>query len=432
MTSSFRLNTDKFLREDYRRPLEKQLAYILRFNPFYINKFRETLSRNHLINFCNLPFTDKKELLENQIIFPPFGNYLSINSSQISRIHKTSGTTNTPLLLALTRNDILNTIKTGSACFRLSGVSEKDIVIHCLNYNMWAGGYTDYQSLEEAGAGVIPFGVGQTKELITTILQVKPTAIHCTPSYLRKIETILIDEFGMNPSMLGLKLGLFGAEPGLQNPSFRRMIEEKWEMKAMNANYGLSDVLSMFGSECRLQSGIHFMGGNVLYPELIEITSNRNIEITTGATGELVLSNLCKEAQPLLRYRTGDIIKIVSADSCSCGEKSFRFEIIGRTDDMIVIRGINVFVGSIGLLISENLDNLTGNYQIHISRNDPIDEILILVEVRNYTYAEKAMVKQSLSEIFRTKLSIKPKVVLCNEGALPVSEGKTKHLFRIL
>jgi phenylacetate-CoA ligase len=348
--------------------LNNQIRYVLKHSNFYKNKFGSLAISETEQDFLDLPFTTKSEILEDQLSNPPFGNNLCVNVSKIQRIHKTSGTTARPLLLALTANDVKHAVQCGAKSFQLSGLTSEHIVIHCLNYNLWSGGYTDHQSLEVAGAGVIPFGVGHTKELIQTIINIKPTAIHCTPSYLKKIESVLIEEFGMLPSDLGLNLGLFGGESGMQNKDFRERIENVWQIKAMNANYGLSDVLSIFGSECFCQNGLHFTGSEVLYPELIDYKTLESVKIREGAIGELVLTNLHKESQPLIRYRTNDIIEIISMEKCKCNETGFRFNVIGRSDDMICIKGVNVFVSAIDKIIYNNSDILTGQYQININR----------------------------------------------------------------
>lgn len=415
--------------------LEHQLTFVLENSLFYQKKFREIISRTKLSHkeiFSELPFTTKTELLQDQQENAPFGNNLCVSRNDILRIHKTSGTTQKPLILALTQRDIEHTIRIGAKCFQLSGLKKSDIVIHCLNYNMWAGGYTDHQSLETAGAAVIPFGIGHTKELIETILTIRPTSIHCTPSYLRKIESVLLESFQLTPFDLGLKLGLFGAESGLQNPEFRSSIEKKWGFKAMNANYGMSDVLSMFGAECFCQNGLHFMATDILYTELIDPNLKTNLSIEKGSVGELVLTHIDKQAQPLIRYRTGDIIKIISTEKCQCGESGFKFEIVGRSDDMFVVKGINVFISAFDKIINEHLDVLSGQYQIHINKTEPIDKVLLLVEIKNVAFQKQELIINMLSSKFAERLLIKPDICIKTEGELPLTEGKTKKLFKTL
>ena len=416
------------------RKFTEQIKYIFKNSQFYQKKIRQSnFSIENIINtFITIPFTTKQELIEDQKDNPPFGTHCCVEKEKIKRIHKTSGTTNKPLIIALTENDIKTTVNIGKKCFISSGLTERDIVIHCLSYNMWMGGYTDHQSLEATGAAVIPFGVGNSRNLIETILTIIPTVIHCTPSYLAKLELILKEEFNLNPKDLGLRLGLFGAESGLQNPEFRKNIEKVWGLKAMNANYGMADVLSIFGAECKNQNGLHFMGEGVIYPELIDYRIGDLLPIEKDIEGELVLTNLVREAQPLIRYRTNDIIKILSTDKCSCGQTGFRFEVIGRSDDMINVKGVNIFVSAIERLICEYLDTFTGVFQILINKNDPINRIVLKIEVSQIQTLYNNKIKNQLFEEFKARLGIKPEIDFVSEGKLPRTEGKSKKIVRVL
>lgn len=414
-------------------PLKEQFKYILAKSPFYRKKFSYGESKIDSIEvFQSLPFTTKQEILIDQTSNPPFGLNLCIEKKNIQRIHKTSGTTNKPLLIALSKFDINNTVEVGKRCFQTSGLTSADIVIHCLNYCMWSGGYTDHQCLEATGAGVIPFGVGNTSNLIDTILTIHPTAIHCTPSYLSKIALVLHTDFGLSPHDLKLKLGLFGGEAGLQNSNFKEEIESVWKIKAMNANYGLADVLSIFGSECAFQQGLHFLAGDILFPELIDPISLETKEIEDQAIGELVLTHLHRESQPLVRYRTNDIIRILSTDQCKCGASGFRFEIIGRSDDMLTIKGINVFLSAIEGIIFEYAEYITEVFQVHINKSNPIDRIIIVVEIKQYKTSLINEIKNILLLTFQKKLSITPELNFVAIGTLPRTEGKSRKIFRIL
>jgi phenylacetate-CoA ligase len=419
------------MKEILKKKLVAQLEYTLSKSRFYQSKFREIPADAGLSEaFKDFPFTDKQELLTDQEHHPPFGANLCVSLKDCRRIHKTSGTTNKPLLIVMTDNDIATTVEIGKKCFQSSGLKESDVVVHCLSYNMWMGGYTDHQSLEATGATVIPFGVGNTHNLIETILLIKPTAIHCTPSYLSKIELVLKNEFCLKPIDLGLKLGLFGAESGLQNEIFRKNIEKKWGMKAMNANYGMADVLSMFGAECHRQEGLHFMACDILYPEIISPGSLETVPIEEGNLGELVLTNLDREAQPLIRYRTNDIIRILSTRECECGNKGFKFEVVGRSDDMFVFKGVNVYINAIERVISDHVDAFSGHFQVFINEQPPVDLFRIHIELNDG--ADAGSVGEKLFQTFRSTLSISPEIIFVPNGSLPRTAGKSKKLFKTL
>lgn len=413
------------------KKIEQQVRYVLEHSPFYRKKFGDASPDKLLNDFASIPFTYKKEILEDQEAFPPFGSNLCVDHKSIRRVHKTSGTTQKPVIVALTDNDIMNVLDVGGKCFKECGLAENNTVMHCLNYNMWAGGLTDNLSLEMTGATVVPFGVGNTKGLIQMIKILGADAIHCTPSYMSKIEQVLKEEFGLLPGDIGLKLGLFGAESGLQNPEFRRNLEEKWGISAYNANYGMSEVLSMIASECMLKRGLHYRAGEKLYMELINPDSGECIPIEKGARGEMVFTNLIKEAQPLIRYRSGDIVEITDT-GCECGCEGFIFEIIGRSDDLIVIRGLNVFVSAIEKAVSRWSEYLTGIYEILVSKNEPIENIIIKAEKNSASDISDDELISKMTADFKNILNISTDIVLVPDGSMERFEGKTKRLKRVL
>lgn len=414
--------------------LPDQLQYVIDKSPFYKNKYKPFLHGNYAYDsefMQRLPVTDKKELLDDQTNYPAFGSNLCIEEKEALRIHKTSGTTDKPLIVAYAKDDIEHTHEAGARCFWASGLRPGHCVVHCLNYCMWAGGVTDHLSLESTGATVIPYGVANSKSLIDMMLLIRPNAIHCTPSYLSKLEIILRNDFGMEPKQLNLRLGLFGAEGGVDDPNFRSAIELKWELKAMNANYGMSDVLSMFGAECSAQDGLHFMGQGILFVEIIDSKTLEFLPIETGVMGELVLTHLRKKSQPLVRYRTYDVVEIISTDRCECGRRGFRFKVIGRNDDMIVVKGVNVFPGAIASVLNRHLDHLTGEYQILLDRGNPARRIKIEAELKAGV-SEVQSLHSHISEELKNKLSVKPELQFLNYGIIPRTEGKSKRVKRIL
>ncbi|MEW6221008.1 MAG: phenylacetate--CoA ligase family protein [Thermodesulfobacteriota bacterium] len=413
--------------------LASQLAFVLEASPFYQAKLgstpgtipRKADELQRLL--AGLPFTTKAEVLADQEGSPPFGRNRCAEPAAILRVHKTSGTTGRPVLLAYTAEDIRLTVQAGARCFRAAGRGPGNMVAHCLNYCMWAGGYTDHQSLEATGAAVIPFGVGNSRNLLETILLLRADAIHCTPSYMIKLEEIVRDELGMEPAALGLKLGLFGAEAGLEDPNFRQQLEATWGMRAMNANYGMSDVLSMFGAECAERRGLHFFGQGIVHVEIIDPESGCGRAIEAGAAGELVLTNLRKRAQPMIRYRTGDVIEVLGTETCGCGRGGFRFRVRGRADDMIVVKGLNVFPSAVAGVVNEHLGELTGAYEIVISRHNPVQRFLVRAEARAEAAAD---CHARLLAALTRRLTIRPELELLPAGSLPRTEGKSKRIRR--
>jgi phenylacetate-CoA ligase len=418
----------------FERPrLERQLEYVVACSPFYRRKFRafghdgRTLVRR----FSELPFSGKAEFLSDQSEHPPFGSNLCVNSNDIRRVHKTSGTGSLPLLIAMTTEDIATTVICGARSFTASGLGPGHTVAHCLNYCLWMGGFTDHQSLEATGAAVVPWGVGNTHTLLQRIQDVQIDAIHCTPSYMAILDDVLVREFGMQPRDLGLKLGLFGCEPGIDCPGFRDAIESRWGMRAMNANYGLAEVLSIIGGECRAKTGFHFVGQGSVMVELIHPESLERLPIEAGVEGEFVLTNTNRRAQPVVRYRTGDVVRIVGHERCRCGRSSFRFQVKGRTDDMLVVRGVNVHPGAVRTVLARYLDKLTLQFQIVVETPPPLQTILVRAErLGRVSKAACANLTKRLREDLRTQLGTGLRVELVPLGTLSLSEGKARLIVR--
>ncbi len=358
--------------------LKKAIEYKKRIT-LYQNKYKNIF----LQNFQEIPLLRKSELIEDQKKNQPFGSFLNIGIDQVVRIHRTSGTTDKPLILALTQNDEECVVKTGRKAFKGTGVTNGDIIVNCMNYCMWMGGFMDHRSLEATGAAVIPYGVGHTENLIDLIRMMPNICIHSTPSYLSRIEKVAKEKYGINPDELGIKKGLFGGEGGLSDKEYREQLEKKWGMEIYDANYGMSEVMSIIAAEDQKKNGLKFAAQDILYPELYikERNSVSNSNICGGEVGELVLSNCCKEAQPLIRYATGDIIKIIEAEDEEI-KKDFKFIVLGRSDDMIVVKGINFYPNVLKNIIYKYTE-CTGNYQVKILNKNIVDYVRLIIELKN-------------------------------------------------
>lgn len=408
------MKKEKELLELARRYAEKSLFY---------RKLYDGLT---IARFTDLPFTTKRMLLADQLVNPPFGTNVCVERKKIARLHRTSGTTMRPLTLVMTNHDVEQVILAGNRAFRTAGMDENDMVFNCMNYCMWMGGFMDHQSMEATGAAVVPYGVGKTENLIDMLLEIDGPCIHSTPSYLATIRNVLHEKYALTPERLGLKKGFFGGEAGMQDASFRKKIEDEWQMQAINANYGLSEVISILGAECTHQKGLHFTALPFLHLEIIDPSTGTELPLKAGVCGEMVLTNLVKEAQPLIRYRTGDVIEITSTTNCPCGNEGFRFLISGRSDDMLVIKGINFYPESIRPLLSQ-YPQCTGIYIVLVPNRQPIDEIAIRVQVlagEQGNYSLAAEIKKQI----RNRLFITPEIILVEH--LSSGENKIKLVER--
>jgi len=331
--------------------------------------------------------------------------------------------------LALSAKDARETALVGARAQTASGLGPGHRVVHCLNYRLWMGGYTDHATLEATGAAVIPYGVGETQGLIRAIRELGITAISCTPSYPAVLERVIAEHFPeLRPRDLGLKLGLFGGEAGLDDPDFRRRLETTWGFAARNANYGVTDVFCNFAGQSELDGDLHFMALDVLHPELIDPASGAVRPWREGEGGELVLTHLSRDCQPLVRFRTGDIILLTGTGTARCGRSAPRFRVVGRSDDMVVVRGINVFPAQIAAVINQH-EAFSGEYRILLEGGGPYDLLPVEVERAEGAPAGEAMAEM-LAGAIKRDLGVSARIALRPFGSLPRTEGKTRRIVR--
>lgn len=406
---------------------QRQRAHVAANSGFYKTLWDGTEPPTDLRDLPALPLSDKAGLRLSQAAHPPFGDYLAAPRQQANRLHRTSGTTGQAMNLAMSARDCTITGAVGGRCQSSAGLTADHTVVHCLNYQMWMGGVTDHLTLEATGALVVPFGVGSTELLIRTIREVGITAISCTPSYPAVLERVL-DGMGLAPRDLGLKLGLFGGEPGLDDPALRARIRDTWGMEPRNANYGVSDVFSNFAAQCEHDSRLHFMAADVLWPELIDPETTAPLPLQAGTEGELVLTHLARDCQPLVRFRTGDILAIDATDPCACGRCGFRFRVVGRSDDMVVVRGLNLFPTMVAAVLT-GLDALSGDYRIVLDSPPPHDALPLVAELARGQVAS-ADIAIAVEAALKRALGATVRVTLVPHGSFPVTEGKTRRVLR--
>ena len=409
---------------------ERQWERVRANSRFYQRKFADAARRTVGLDALGaLPFTEKDELRRSQEGHYPFGDYIACAEEEVVRLHRTSGTTGRPLHLANTRRDVDVIARLGGRAQFCAGLRPGDRVVHCLNYCMWTGGVTDHMTLEEAGACVIPFGVGNTKLLLETIADLRVTAISCTPSYPALLEKLLVAE-GKNPRDLGLRIGLFGGEAGLDNPAFRGALEAVWGFRVRNANYGMSEVMSNFASQCERSNDLHFHGADALFVEIVDSRDN-SLPIREGTTGELICTHLDKECQPLVRFRTRDVVTVTGTGPCACGRTTWRFRVTGRTDEMFNVRGVNVFPSAVQAAIFSRADLASGQFRIVLRGKGPWDRIVVRAEAaRGLPVEHWADAVRALEDAIRRHTGASAEVTLLAADALPRTDGKTAVIER--
>lgn len=409
----------------------RQWDYVRSTSVFYRKKLGKLIEKEvFLDSLQDLPFTEKDELRISQEKSYPFGDYITCNPEQVSRLQQTSGTTGRPMILANTQNDLAWIARIGGRAFYAAGLRPSDRVIHCLNYCLWTGGLTDHLNLEAAGACVIPFGVGNVDKLLDTLLDLKVTAISCTPSYPALLEKRLAER-GMAPRDLNLRIGLFGGEAGLDSTEFRNRLEDTWGFAVRNANYGMSEVISILASQSDLSNDLYFHASDAIFVELID-ASGASIPIAEGNSGELVCTHLRKECQPLIRYRTRDLITITGTDTAPCGRTTWRFRVVGRSDDMFNVRGINIFPESVRAAIMSRPDLASGELRIQLIGKGPWDRIAVRAEAaKNIEEGQFLNVALALEDTIKAKTGASAHVTLLPKGSLPRTDGKTNLIERI-
>ena len=406
---------------------ERQRGYILERSPLLRDVWGEQEVPTRLEDIESLPLVDKELLRASQRSAPPFGAYLAADPVDVMRIHRTGGTSGEAMNLALSAADADQTAIVGARAQRASGLRPDDVVVHCLNYQMWMGGFTDHTTLEATGATVVPFGVGNPELLLRIIRDLGVTAISCTPSYPAVLEDVLATQ-GVPPRELGLRLGLFGGEAALDVPGFRARLEETWGFAARNSNYGVTDVMCNLAGQCEEQDALHLVGLDVVHPELID-THGRGVPWESGASGELVLTHVARDCQPLVRFRTGDIVVVESTQPCACGRTAPRFRVVDRADDMVVVRGVNVFPTSVAALVTAD-PSLSGEYRIVLPGPGPYDYLPLDIERSRTSQEEAAPIAARIEMAARADLRVSARVRVLDFGGLPRTEGKTRRVIR--
>jgi phenylacetate-CoA ligase len=400
--------------------LEEQLAYLEASSPFYAERLRGVRERvREPGDLPLLPFTTKEELRDGQREDPPFGPHLCAPRERLVRMHVTSGTTGDPVAVGFTRADHEANSAVGGEAFRIAGLRPDDVVAHCLNYALYAGGIADHMALESSGATVVPVGTGQSRTLLDLIPRLGITAIFGTlsfPAYL----AARARERGIDPLELGIRHIVTAGEPGAGLAAVRAEIEQAWAATVVDT-FGMSDVWSTMGGACEQGEGLHLTVGDHAVLELVDPDSGEPVPLEDGASGEFVWTHLRREASPLLRYRSADLGRVWTSP-CACGRDTLRIRIDGRRDDMLRVQAVNVYPQAIGTILAR--EPRLGRHCV-VAEGDPIvPPIEVYVEAP--ADIELAAVTGELEDSLRARFV----VTRLDPGSLPVAEHKTRIVHR--
>ena len=392
--------------------------------PFYKKKFDE-LKFNYddvrsLDDLRRLPFTVKQDLRDNY----PYGLF-AVPLRDVVRVHSSSGTSGQATVVGYTRNDIKTWSNLVARVITAAGVTKNDVIQIAFGYGLFTGGFGLHYGAELVGTSVIPISSGNTKRQIQIMKDFKTTALVCTPSYALVMADTMM-EMGINPNGLSLRYGLFGGEPWSEG--MRREINEKLGIIATD-NYGLSEVMGPgVSGECLECNGLHINEDHFL----LEILDPNTLEpVPEGEVGELVITTLTKEAFPMIRYRTRDLTRFIPGP-CACGRTMRRMQrVMGRSDDMLIIKGVNVFPMQIETVLFE-VEGVEPHYQIIVDRENHTDRITVLVEVMESIFFDEMkkqrMVIDRIKSRLASELGLQVEVKLVEEKTLERYEGKAKRV----
>ena len=416
-------NKECMSREEMRalqgKRLQKLVNYVYHNVPFYRNKMQamdiSPEDIRSIDDIVKLPFTTKQDLRDNY----PYG-LQAAPPSEIVRVHASSGTTGNPTIVGYTRKDLSVWSEVMARCLTAFGVTREDTFSVAYGYGLFTGGLGAHYGVENLGATVIPTSTGNTEKHIRLIRDLKISGIACTPSYALYLAETL-DKMGLTKDDIGLRIGAFGAEPWTDN--MRKEIEDRLGLKGFNI-YGLSEIMGPGVSyECEVQNGSH-INEDHFYPEVLN--SATLTPVADGETGELAFTTLTKEGIPLIRYRTKDLTSI-DHSPCECGRTSARISRFkGRVDDMLIIRGVNVFPSQIETVLINQ--GYSANYQIIVDRVNNNDTFDVNVEMTPDKFTDKVSeiiaMEKSLANALKIMLGINPAVHLVAPKSIARSEGK--------
>jgi phenylacetate-CoA ligase len=420
------------LRQVQEAKLVKQLDYVFARSPFYRDKAAAVgIHRENLRSLSDLtlfPFTTKEELRESQIARPPLGLHAAAAMGSVIRIHSSTGTTGRPSLVGVTRSDAEGWTRLTARSFYTQGIRSSDIVIHAASLALFVGGLPCKDAFEHLGATFVPVGTGASEKLVLIAKMLGANALHCTPSYATYLADYLRRQ-GIEPRTLGLKKIVCGAEPGVGIPAVRARMAEEWGAQ-VTEGLGNADMAPIIFGECADQSGMHFNAQEYVFVEVIDPENGEVLAIESGVSGELVYTSLERECVPLIRFRTRDQVNILGT-SCACGRTGFKLRCVGRTDDMLIVLGVNVFPSAIKDIVTGFYPKTTGELQIVLDQPGPLVKppLKIVMEFGNGS-PDLVELKEKVEAKIRSLLNVQARVELVAPGTLPRFEMKEQLVQR--
>jgi phenylacetate-CoA ligase len=406
-----------------------QLAYVLQHSRFYRDKLgiESAAEAGGLDEIGLLPLTDKQELKSATSAENPFGTHFCVAPADIVRIYSTSGTTGVPSYIPLTAGDLENWVAGSARSYAASGIAAGERVISTYNAGPFVAGAA-LQALDRIGVCHIPVGTGNSERLLLAIDRLRPSAVVLTPSYAAHLIELAAERH-IDLRSSSVRRVLVAGEPGGGEPSFRAKLEDGWGAQVTEA-MGIGDIGPSLWGECEQQSGMHLGARGFVHAEIIDPATAEPLTLDDGIAGELVLTHLHHRAAPLLRFRTRDHV-VVRTGRCACGRTSPRVQCVGRTDDMLIVRGVNVFPSAIREVVSAFAPEVSGNILVKpavpgVKQEPPLPVCVELERDRDQDPGLADSIRQRL----RSVLLVQTRVDLVPWGSLQRSDYKSKLVER--
>ena len=416
--------------DDFRRvqekALKKQWDYVWENSPFYRDKYtRAGLTPgdlNSLDDLAKLPFTEKQELRDSLKAARPLGRHAAVGMDRVARVYSTSGTTGDPTYIGLTAEDREVWAESARRAMWACGMRPEHVVPLPIGTFFIAASYGE--AIEGLGSTLVPVGVGATDRFIAACHNLSADFVLSTTSFpLHLLD--YCQKKGLDPASLGIRGFMLGGEPGAGNPQIRQRIESGFGAVVREC-MGNGDMVGLMWAECDQGGGMHFIAQEACHPEIIDPDTGESLEIKTGVRGELVYTSLNRCCQPLIRFRTRDHVEITGTE-CSCGRTGFKLVCIGRTDDMLIVSGVNVYPSAVREVVGALAPRVSGEIQIVLTQEPPAVTPPLQLKVEAGPRAgDRETLARDVAAILREKLIFSAKVTVVDPGSLPKFAYKAK------
>ncbi|TDE41595.1 phenylacetate--CoA ligase family protein [Nonomuraea mesophila] len=412
-------------RETVTAMLRAQLAGLPARSPFYADLFAghgvDPAALVSLDDLRKLPFTDKQLLRDSQVVSPPLGRHAGVDMVDVIRVHASTGTTGRPSWVGVTRRDSEAWTEMVARAFMTMGARREDVVLHGSGLTLFVGGLPIRDALERIGCTMVPVGTGASDKAVQALDSLGVTALHATPSYVRYLAEY-VRRLGRDPKEFGITKIFVGGEPGGGEPAFQQRMEEEWGAR-VTEGLGNADMAPVLFAEPPGAGGMRFTGGRHVVVELVDPDSGEPIDPEPGATGELVYTSVDRECCPLVRFRTRDRVLVTGL----AGDGAPLIRCVGRTDDMLIVLGVNVFPTAIRDLAQTLHPRTNGVVQVVLPGPGPRVEPPLRVDVElGEEPCDQERLRQEIEELIRARLTVRATVVLVPPGSLERTEMKSR------